>query len=256
VERSRAEYLSSTPLTEVQVTKDEAGKWMLPAIVAQSQEGASGDGFITFTATQEQADQGLGVNGQEIKASVFQAANAMFILIFGVPFTLLWAWLGARGRDPSAPVKFGLGLLQLALGFGAFWYGAKIADSNGMVAMVWLLLGYLLHTTGELCLSPVGLSLVTKLSPARMVSTIMGAWFLATAFSHLVAAAIANYTAVAGDDPGTSLPTETLGAYGEVFGSVAIAAMAAGFLLLLMSPFLKRMMHMDLLGKDPAPAAH
>ena len=82
-------------------------------------------------------------------------------------------------------MKFALGLLQLGLGFGALWYGAQKADARGMVAVSWLLLGYLLHTTGELCLSPVGLSMVTKLSPRRLVSTVMGAWFLATAFSRI-----------------------------------------------------------------------
>ena len=74
-------------------------------------------------------------------------------------------FLANRGLEPSTPVKFALGLLQLGLGFAAFWYGAQTADQRGMVALGWLLLGYLLHTTGELCLSPVGLSMVTKLSP-------------------------------------------------------------------------------------------
>ena len=107
--------------------------------------------------------------------------------------------LGTRGLEPSTPVKFSLGLLQLGLGFGAFWYGAQSANDRGMVAVVWLLLGYLLHTTGELCLSPVGLSMVTKLSPARIVSTVMGAWFLATAFSNYLAGAIAQLTGVEGE---------------------------------------------------------
>ena len=129
-------------------------------------------------------------------------------------------------------------IAQLGLGFGCFWMGAKSADSNGMVAMSWLLWGYLLQTTGELCLSPVGLSLVTKLSPARVVSTIMGAWFLATAFSHLVAAAIAKMTGVSEGGDGATIPppSETVGVYGEVFGLIAIAALASGAVVFAISP--------------------
>src|SRR4029079_15617355 len=107
-------------------------------------------------------------------------------------------YLGARGLDPSTPVKFGLGLLQLALGFLAFWYGAQHADSRGMVAVSWLILGYLLHTTGELSLSPVGLSMITKLSPQQIVSTAMGAWFLATGLANNLASEIAKLTGASG----------------------------------------------------------
>jgi POT family proton-dependent oligopeptide transporter len=123
--------------------------------------------------------------------------------------------------------------------------GAKSADSNGMVAMSWLVLGYLLQTTGELCLSPVGLSLVTKLSPARVVSTIMGAWFLATAFSHILAAFLAKLTGV--KDAGGSIPppSQTVGTYGEVFGLIAILAVAAGFVLFVLSPMLRRLMALE-----------
>jgi POT family proton-dependent oligopeptide transporter len=176
---------------------------------------------------------------------VFQAANPTFILLFGPVFSWLWGALGRR--DPSAGVKFSLGLAQLGLGFGCFWMGATSADSNGMVAMSWLLLGYLLQTTGELCLSPVGLSLVTKLAPVRVVSTIMGAWFLATAFSHLVAAGIAKMTGVSEGGEGATMPPpiETVGVYGNVFGGIAIAALASAAVLLVMSPWLKKMMALD-----------
>ena len=108
--------------------------------------------------------------------------------------------MGKRGLEPGTPVKFALGLLQLGLGFGAFWYGAQSADDRGMVALVWLFIGYLLQTTGELCLSPVGLSMITKLSPAFLVSTVMGMWFLATAFSQFLAAIIAQFTGVGHGD--------------------------------------------------------
>ena len=151
----------------------------------------------------------------------------------------------------NTPVKFSLGLLQLGLGFGALWYGAEVADARGMVGMSWLLLGYLLHTTGELCLSPVGLSMVTKLSPHRIVSMVMGAWFLATAFSHYLAAIIAKLTGVEGGGEETGafpLPTETLGGYAEVFGNIAIACGIATVILFALSPFLHKMMHEEEMG--------
>ncbi len=195
-----------------------------------------------------EAEVGMGVGGSEIKASIFQAANPIFILIFGLGFTALWAFLGPRGWEPRTPVKFALGLLQLGLGFGALWYGAHTADSRGMVGMSWLLLGYLLHTTGELCLSPVGLSMVTTLSPKRIVGTVMGAWFLATAFSQYLAGIIAGFTGIeteAGGSQGIPAPIETVGIYGEVFGKIAIAAIVSAASLFALSPLLNRWIHSD-----------
>jgi POT family proton-dependent oligopeptide transporter len=183
----------------------------------------------------------------EVPASLFQAANPIFIMTFGLVFTALWAFLAARGWEPSTPLKFAIGLLQLGLGFGAFWVGAQMADERGMVAVVWLLLGYLLQTTGELCLSPVGLSMVTRLTPQRLVATMMGAWFLATAFSQFLAAIIAQFTRFGGEGDGGELklpvPSETVHIYGNVFGQIAIAAMISAVVCFLLVPLLKRWMH-------------
>ena len=190
---------------------------------------------------------GMGVAGRpaETPASVYQSFNPVYILLFGLAFTALWGFLGARNWEPPTPYKFALGLLQLGLGFGAFWYGAQVSDERGMVALQWLAVGYLLHTTGELCLSPVGLSMVTKLAPARLVSTVMGAWFLATAFSQFLAAVIAQFTGVTGGDADASVPApiDTVHVYGDVFGSVAVMALAATAVCLLLAPLLTRWMH-------------
>jgi POT family proton-dependent oligopeptide transporter len=189
---------------------------------------------------------GMGIGGSEVPASTFQAANPTFILLFGLVFTMMWRVLGQRGLEPSTPVKFSLGLLQLGMGFGVLWYGAATADARGMVGTGWLVLGYMLHTTGELCLSPVGLSMVTKLSPARLVSTVMGAWFLATAYSGLFAAIIAALTGVAHGDGGELVippPIETVHVYGTVFGQIGIAATVSAALLLVLSPVLVKWMH-------------
>jgi POT family proton-dependent oligopeptide transporter len=194
----------------------------------------------------DEADVGMGIAETEIPASTFQSANPIFIIVFGLVFSVIWTALGKRGLEPNTPVKFGLGLLQLGLGFGVLWYGSTVADSRGMVGMTWLLLGYLLHTTGELCLSPVGLSMVTKLSPARLVSTVMGAWFLATAFSSYLSAIIAAFTGVSSEGGGEGSippPIETVHVYGGVFGNIGIAAIVSAFLVFVLSPLLAKWMH-------------
>jgi POT family proton-dependent oligopeptide transporter len=204
-------------------------------------------------------NEGMGVAGRihEIPATTLQSVNPIYILIFGLPFTLLWAVLAKLRLEPSTPVKFALGLIQLGLGFGAFWYGAQIADERGMLALGWLFLGYLLHTTGELCLSPVGLSMITKLSPTRLVSTVMGTWFLATGFSQLLAAIIAQFTGVTEEGSGGKsvipVPKETVNVYGDVFGKIALAAVVSALICFALAPLLSRWMHPEVdLGEPEA----
>ena len=211
---------------------------------------ADADFQIDWVVAADNVGMGIGERAAETPASVYQSFNPIYILVFGLAFTALWGFLGGRGREPATPVKFALGLLQLGLGFGAFWYGALISDERGMVALQWLAIGYLLHTTGELCLSPVGLSMVTKLAPARLVSTVMGAWFLATAFSQFLAAIIAQFTGVAGPaDSGQTVPApiDTVDVYGGVFGGIAVMACVVALVCFALSPLLTRWMH---IGKD------
>jgi len=237
VAMSWREFLQSPHLPAERTTEAE----VLPQLPDAERAAA---GRVTFIAESGDVQQGLDVGGNEIKASVFQAVNPTFILLLGPIFS--WLWLTMGRRDPSPAVKFALGIFQLGLGFGCFWVGAQGADANGMVRMEWLLLGLLLQTTGELCLSPVGLSLVTKISPMRMVSTIMGAWFLATSFSHMLAASIAALTGVEASEGGSMPPpTETVHLYGDVFGIVALSACAAAVVLLMLSPWLRARMHLD-----------
>jgi POT family proton-dependent oligopeptide transporter len=203
------------------------------------------DKTVEWTFTPENVGK-IGLGGTELPASVFQAVNAMYIMIFGLIFTAAWGYLGARGMEPSTPVKFAFGLLQLGLGFAMLYFGAQAADPDGMVASSWLLLMYLLLTTGELCLSPVGLSMITKLSPARLVSTVMGSWFLATAFAQFLAAIIAQFAAVnEGGGNLVPIPAETVHIYGDVYKLVAIMACVAGGICLALSPILKRWMHLS-----------
>ena len=245
---------------ETRITADQVGKTIRLKLTQEQLGHLNGREMMNLTeltkAREENRDTvdwqvtkeniGMGIGGAEIPASIFQAANPIFILIFGLVFTGLWSFLAVRHKDPSIPVKFSLGLFQLGLGFLALWYGATIADPRGMVNMVWLLVGYLLHTTGELCLSPVGLSMVVKLSPSRMVSTIMGAWFLAMAFSNYLASMIASFTGVShgsGEEQIIPPPIETVHVYGDIFGKIALTAMVSALICFILSPLLKRWMH-------------
>jgi len=227
----------------------------LDAVRNRSQEEAKAAGEVpsdvVVSWTLAEAHVGMGVAesaDSELRASVFQSANPVYILLFGLVFSWLWAYLGRKNLDPSTPVKFALGLAQLGLGFLALYIGATQPDGRGMVSLSWLLLGYLLHTTGELCLSPVGLSMVTKLSPKHLVSTIMGAWFLATAFSGFLAGQIAKLTGVGGEGGESGVippPMESLGIYSEVFQAIAWLSIGSAVLVLVLSPILTRWMHMS-----------
>ncbi len=195
-------------------------------------------------------DSNVGMNvasrEREMPASIFQAVNPLFILIFGLAFSALWTWMGSGGFEPSTATKFAFGLIQLGLGFGSFWLGAESANERGMVGLQWLMLGYLFQTSGELCLSPVGLAMIVKLSPLRLVSTVMGGWFLATAFSQYLAAIISQFTGVShGGEEAASIPAPiaSVDVYGGVFGSIALAAIASGIICLALSPILTRWMH-------------
>ncbi len=176
-------------------------------------------------------------------ASQFGSLNAGFIMLLAIPFAALWTWLAKKNLEPNTPVKFGLGIVQVGLGFGALVYGAEHLNQAGQVAMIWLILAYLLHTTGELCLSPVGLSAVTKLSIGNVVGVSMGTWFLATALSETVATRIGKMAAIdttAGESTDVAL---ALASYTELFSFLMWFGLAAGAFMILISPILKRWMH-------------
>jgi proton-dependent oligopeptide transporter, POT family len=249
--KAPAQRLSADGVAELVAELTESGQLVLTSLSALRYAAGRADSESLQTIQWQVASDnvGMGIGGDEIPASLFQAANPIYILIFGVFFTLLWSSLATRGLDPSTPFKFALGLFQLGLGFGALWFGAQQAGADGLVAVPWLLLGYLLHTTGELCLSPIGLSMVTKLSPKEIVSTVMGAWFLATAFSNYLAAIIATFTGVSGEEGGPQIippPAETVNIYGDVFGKIAIAAIISALICSALSPLLTKWMHREI----------
>ncbi len=187
------------------------------------------------------------VFGHLIPASQFQSVNPIFILIFAPVFSALWLYLGRRKLEPSTPLKFGFGIVQLGLGFVALYFGALTSRTTGTVPVFWLVLGYFLHSTGELCLSPIGLSMITKLSPKRVTGIMMGVWFLSSAYAQYVASLIAQLTGVkdgAGGSAGAiPKPVDTVMVYGSVFGSIAWVALGVGVLVVLVSPLIARRMH-------------
>ena len=184
--------------------------------------------------------------GTLIPASQFQSVNGLFILLMAPVFSVLWLYLARRRLEPNTPLKFGLGTILLGLGFAALYIAAKTSRVTGVAPMHWLILCYFLHATGELCLSPIGLSMITKLSPKGVTGILMGTWFLAYSFAQYVAAVIAQLTGVkTGGYLSTTLPkpTETVMVYGAVFGSIGWVALGVGVVLVLVSPLIARRMH-------------
>lgn len=180
--------------------------------------------------------------GREIPAGSFLSLNAIFIILFAPVFAWIWVALDKRGMNPNAAIKFGLGILLVALGFGALVLGGKTALA-GKVAMIWLVLAYMLHTWGELCLSPVGLSSVTKLSPAKIVGFMMGVWFLATAGAEYVAALLANLASIDTSGGEVTDVVEATKSYIALFYKLFVVGSVIGVALLLGSPLIKKLMH-------------
>ena len=169
----------------------------------------------------------------EMPASWLQNVNPILIVIFAPVFGWLWTWLAGRSRNPSTPVKFALGLFGLAAGFFVLSWGAANAGEDSRVSMSWLVVTYFLHTAGELCLSPVGLSSMTKLAPKGRVGQMMGVWFIAAALGNLIAGLVAGRL-------------EEL-APSALFWNVAWIVAVAGLVALLVSPGVRR-----LIGDDDA----
>jgi len=189
------------------------------------------------------ADRNLDRNvlGVELPAAMMQFLNPLFIVIFAPLFAWLWIALSKRKLNPSTPLKFGLGLIQLGLGYVALYYGCISNGGDGVVPIVWIVLGYLLHTTGEICLSPVGLSMVSKLAPPEMGAMVMGIWYLAFSVANIVGAAVARMTAV--DTTELVTAADTVMVYGGVFGKLAAVAVGTGLFLAVLAPLLRRLMH-------------
>lgn len=211
-------------------------------------------GSILFWALFEQAGSSLNlftdrhVDRSGVPASVFQSINAIYIVLLAPLFAATWTWLGRRGLEPSTPVKFGLAMMQLGLGFLVLKWGAEAAGMENLTPVIFIFLIYLLHTTGELCLSPVGLSAMNRLAPAHMASLIMGTWFFASATGNFAAGLIAAATGsekASGEGAGKALVL-------EVYQTIGLWAIAFGVFVVVVAPMIKKLMHLDTLEDAPA----
>lgn len=188
-------------------------------------------------------------------AAQTQSFNAGFILIFAPVFAALWAGLGRRRRDPDPMIKFGLGLAQVGLGFLVIAWSRGLADAEFRLPLLVLAFAYLLHTTGELCLSPVGLSEITKLAPAELISTLLSLWFLATSAGEFISAVIARYAGSAAAGGRVLDPHASLIASLGVFQTIGWVGIGFGAAFLLAAPFAHRLAHgVNDVAPDAIPA--
>lgn len=207
---------------------------------------------IIFWALFEQAGSSLNlfadrhVDRAGVEASMFQSINAIYIVLLAPLFAVAWTGLGKRGLEPSTPAKFGLGVVQVGLGFLVLVWGAQAVGIDVPTPVIFILLIYLLHTTGELCLSPVGLSAMNRLAPAHMASLIMGTWFFASATGNFAAGLIAAATGAEGLEGETAGKEVVL----SVYSTVGWTAVAVGVGVIVISPLIRRLMHLDTLKDD------
>ncbi len=188
------------------------------------------------------------VDRQGVPASLFQSINPIYIVLLGPIFAWLWIALGKRGLEPSAPAKFGLALLQVGFSFLLFVWGANVVGPEIATPVLFVFLIYLFQTTGELCLSPVGLSAMNRLAPKFLASLIMGAWFYMTAVGNFVAGKIGEAT---GGEGGEMTKEATLAVYTQI-GWVTIGIAVA---VLAVSPLIRKLMHLDTLSDDDSDHA-
>lgn len=205
------------------------------------------------------AEQNVNLVG--LNASQTNSINPFWIILLAIPFSLMWKALDKKGINPRTPIKFGLGIIQLGIGFIIFSLAAGSADAQGMVPMSFLIFGYLFLTTGELFMSPIGLSKITELAPIWLTSFLMGVWFLSSSFAHYIAGIIAKMTTSDGGSEGWIQTTAksitgmdasfldgasegviNLANYTNVFAQIGIVSLLIGGICLLLSPLFNRMM--------------
>lgn len=172
--------------------------------------------------------------GWEMPAGWFQSVNSTFIILFAPFFGAMWIWLAKRNLEPSSPLKFFFGLFGVAAGFFVMYFAAKIAASGDMAAPTWLIFTYLFHTWGELSLSPVGLSLTTKLAPKGYQGQMMGIWFLSVSLGNLLAGLIAGEASGGDADALANMPSQYM--------TIVLTTFGAALLLLAFNKPLRKLM--------------
>jgi POT family proton-dependent oligopeptide transporter len=195
-----------------------------------------GGGSLNFFAVGNVQSHGLNMT------SVNNSINALWVVLFSPLIGLLWVWLAKRKLEPNTVVKFGLGFIFLGLGFIIFYISKGFANEFGKTPLMFFVLAYLVITIGELCLSPIGLSMITKLSPKRLVGMMMGTWFLASAYGQYGAGIIGAAIATS-ENSGENLSNiQKLHLYTNGYQLIGIIAVSAGVVLIILSPFIKKLM--------------
>jgi POT family proton-dependent oligopeptide transporter len=175
---------------------------------------------------------------------IFQSLNPLFILLFAPLFAALWPWLDKRNVNPSIPRKFALGLIQVALGFLVLvWAIANFQNAAGLVPWIFLAFCYLLHTTGELCLSPIGLSMVTKLAAEKETGMAMGGWFLSIAMAQYVAGIIAAIASGGSSDGHGPVLGASITQYSDTYWMLFLIGLGFGVVYLVVAPLINKLMH-------------
>lgn len=170
---------------------------------------------------------------------VNNSANSLFVIIFAALVGMVWLWMNKQKIEPNTVVKFGLGFLFLAGGFYIFYYTKFFANASGMTSLDLFTVGWFVITFGELCLSPIGMSIMTKLSPAKLQAVMMGMWFLASAYGQYFAGLLGANIASASENASN---LEKLIIYADGYKQLAIYALIAGLVLIAISPLVKKLM--------------
>jgi proton-dependent oligopeptide transporter, POT family len=170
---------------------------------------------------------------------VNNSANSLFVILLAAPIGLVWLWLAKKGIEPSTLVKFGIGFLALGVGFYIFYQNQMFANSNGVTSLDVFTLGWLVITIGELCLSPIGMSIMTKLSPLKLQAVMMGMWFLASAYGQYFAGILGANIATASDN---APPLERLRIYCDGYAQLGLYGLICGVILIVIAPLVRKLM--------------
>jgi len=181
--------------------------------------------------------------GFHMSAAATQQFNPLVVVLFSPVMGWLWISLAKRGWEPSIQIKFALALVLVGLGFVVLAWAGSTADATFRISLWWLVLTYFLHSIAELCISPVGLSMITKLSIARIVGMMMGVWFLSISVGEYLAGAAAQMASVKTVGGQVTNPELSLHTYLDTFQTGGLMTIGAGMVLLVISPLLKKLMH-------------
>ncbi len=227
--------------TLIQVAKEEFSKLLAAVIliifsVIFWSFFEQGGGSLNFFAVGNVESHGLNMT------SVNNSINALWVVILGPIIGMVWIALSKKNKEPNTVVKFGLGFVFLGLGFLIFYMSKNYSNELGKTPLLLFCLAYLVLSIGELCLSPIGLSMVTKLSPKRFVGVMMGTWFLASAYGQYGAGLIGKALSGSGVEGVNLNNFQKLLQYTSGYYTIALISIGAGFLLIIISPIMKKLM--------------